>query len=138
MAERVIRQLVSDLSGEDIKPGKGRTVSFSFDGADYTIDLTDKEFAAFQKAVSPYADSATKVRMARRSRSARPQRSAQNLSDVRHWAKANGYNVSDRGRIAQEVVAAFEAANLAVPTASRSSTCSPSGNVVALHGARGA
>ncbi|WP_425269015.1 Lsr2 family DNA-binding protein [Gordonia lacunae] len=28
-----------------------------------------------------------------------------------HWAKANGYEIGDRGRIPVEIVAAFEAAH---------------------------
>lgn len=111
MAERVIRQLVSDLSGEDIKPGKGRTVSFSFDGATYTIDLTDKEFTAFEKVLAPYTGKGSKVRAARGARSEGTKGGKPDLAAVRAWAKSNGYTVSDRGRIAQEIVSAFKAAN---------------------------
>ena len=52
MAQRVITQLVSDLSGDEIVDGKGETIEFSYRGASYTIDLTEKEAAAFDKAVA--------------------------------------------------------------------------------------
>ena len=33
------------------------------------------------------------------------------LSDVRSWARENGYQVSDRGRVSSEVIAAYEKAH---------------------------
>jgi hypothetical protein len=38
-------------------------------------------------------------------------RSASNTSDVRSWARSHGYSVNDRGRVASEVLAAYEAAH---------------------------
>ena len=60
MASRVITQLISDLSGEVIKDGKGETVQFSYRGSSYAIDLTDKEAAGFDKAIATYLENATK------------------------------------------------------------------------------
>ena len=45
MSQRVITQLVSDLTGEEIEDGEGRTVTFGLEGAEYSIDLTDDEAA---------------------------------------------------------------------------------------------
>jgi hypothetical protein len=50
MAQRVITQLVSDLSGGEIADGRGETIELSYRGANYSIDLTDKEAAGFDKA----------------------------------------------------------------------------------------
>ena len=47
----------------------------------------------------------------------RPQRcplrggKRRNLSDIREWARKNGYKVSDRGRISSEVQAAYDKAH---------------------------
>ena len=43
MAKRVIEQLVSDLSGKDIKDGEGETVKFSIGSTSYEMDLTEAE-----------------------------------------------------------------------------------------------
>src|SRR3712207_9036169 len=61
MAQRTIVQLVSDLSGDEMQDGEGRTVEFSVDGSSYTIDLTDKEAAGFDKALAMYVEHATKT-----------------------------------------------------------------------------
>nr|WP_330359970.1 histone-like nucleoid-structuring protein Lsr2 [Mycobacteroides abscessus] len=37
--------------------------------------------------------------------------SKEQLAAIRQWARKNGYEVSDRGRIKAEVVEAFEAAH---------------------------
>jgi hypothetical protein len=41
MAQKVSTHLVDGLTGDTIKDGKGRTVAFGFDGANYEINLTD-------------------------------------------------------------------------------------------------
>ena len=61
MAQRTIVQLVSDLSGDEMQAGEGRTVEFAVDGTSYTIDLTDKEAAGFDKALAMYVEHATKT-----------------------------------------------------------------------------
>jgi nucleoid-associated protein Lsr2 len=37
--------------------------------------------------------------------------SKHDLSDVRSWARENGFQVSDRGRVSSEVIAAYEKAH---------------------------
>ena len=115
LAQRVITQLVSDLSGDEVVEGKGETVEFSYRGTSYTIDLTDKEAAGFDKAIAMYIEHATRVSSPRR-RTAAPVpsgtgRSRGELQNIRAWARENGYEVSERGRIKTEVVEAYHAAN---------------------------
>ena len=97
---------------DDIDGGKAeQTVRFAFDGHQYEIDLSKKNANALSKALKPYLDSARKVR-APRARASATRRSAQhqvNLSEVRAWAKSNGYDISDRGRIPAAVMEAFQA-----------------------------
>jgi hypothetical protein len=119
MAQRTIVQLVSDLSGDEMQAGEGRTVEFSVDGTSYTIDLTDKEAAGFDKALAMYVEHATKTSggsPAGRKRSSSAVRSGSGrskdeLSNIRAWAQANGHKVSERGRIKQDVLDAYHAAN---------------------------
>lgn len=114
MAKRTIEVLTSDLSGDEMKPGEGRTIEFSVDGKDYSIDLTDKEAAGFDKAIAMYVEHATKLG-GRRSvggssrRSGGSGRSKEELADARAWLKQNGHQVSDRGRIKQELLDIYDA-----------------------------
>jgi hypothetical protein len=118
MAQRTIVQLVSDLSGDEMKAGEGRTIEFSVDGASYTIDLTDKEATAFDKALAMYIEHATRTGggtgARKRSGAAAKSgsgRSKDELANIRAWAQANGHQVSERGRIKQDVLDAYHAAN---------------------------
>src|ERR687889_22332 len=119
MAQRTIVQLVSDLSGDEMQAGEGRTVEFSVDGTSYTIDLTDKEAAGFDKALAMYIEHATKTssssaggrKRASSSANSTSGRSKSELANIRAWAQSNGYQVSERGRIKQDVLNAYHAAN---------------------------
>jgi hypothetical protein len=105
MAQRVITQLVSDLSGDEIAAGKGESIEFSYRGASYSIDLTDKEAAGFDKAIALYLEHATKTGGRRRSAGSKGDYSAK---DVRVWAKGQGIDVPERGRIPGEILEQYK------------------------------
>lgn len=113
MAERIVRQLIDDLDGSEISDGGGERVEFSVRGVDYQIDLSNANIAKLDKALKPYVDAAAKVRGrgTRRVKSteAKAASTKERLSAIREWARKNGHEVSDRGRIKAEVVEAFEA-----------------------------
>src|SRR5664279_3791674 len=90
------------------------TVHFAFGGTSYEIDLSKANTRAFEKLISVYVGHARKVRGARSTSRAKPAaqpKPKQDLAAIREWAKAAGYQVSDRGRIAAAVVQAYEEAN---------------------------
>lgn len=95
---------------DDLDGGKAdRTVTFSYDGVNYEIDLSKKNANALDKAVSPYLNAARKVRRSRtRATASAGKRS--DLAEIRAWAKANGHDLSDRGRIPAAVTEAYDAA----------------------------
>ena len=115
MAEVVVRKLVDDIDGTEIADGAGERVEFSFRGVGYQIDLTASNATKFEKALKPYIDAAAKVRGGGRGRQAKASASAKSspeqLSAIREWARKNGHEVADRGRIKAEIVEAFEAAH---------------------------
>lgn len=84
-------------------------VIFGFEGNQYEIDLSKSNARTFERAMKPYIDAARKVRGSRRSPARGRGGSRRDLASIREWAKANGHNVSDRGRIARDVVAAYDA-----------------------------
>jgi len=115
LAKKVIEivELTDDLDG-----GKAdTTVEFVWDGTPLEIDLSKKNAAAFHKLIKPYLEVARKAKTAstrsprgpKRAVAAAPSR-RNDLEDVRQWANANGFTVSARGRIANEVLAAYDSA----------------------------
>jgi hypothetical protein len=115
MATETFTRLIDDLDGTKAE----RTVDFAWDGVGYSIDLSKKNVAALQKALQPFV-AAARVTPAQPSGKGRgrttPGGSARagarkrgDAAAVRDWARANGYTVSDRGRIGADIVAAYEA-----------------------------
>jgi hypothetical protein len=107
-------ELVDDLDGKPIPKGKGETVEFGLDGTGYAIDLSEKNAAKLRETFGRYVDAARKVGgRARRGRGGggRGKTDPEQLKAIREWAKANGHEVSDRGRIPASVVEAYEAAH---------------------------
>ena len=117
MARRIVHQLVDDIDGTLLEVGEGETVLFSLDGVAYEIDLTDENAAALRGALERYTNAARTVSSTRATSAAasngrkRRRSGQQDYSDVREWAKKNGYQVSDRGRVPASVLEAYEAAH---------------------------
>jgi len=109
MAQKVNIVLVDDLDGTEAT----ETVSFGLDGTTYEIDLNDANAAALREALSGYVGHARKVAGGgrRTRRSSAGSSSASNTKDVREWAKAQGMEVSERGRISADVQQAYDAAH---------------------------
>ena len=110
MAQKVNIVLVDDLDGTEAT----QTVTFGLDGTTYEIDLNDANAASLREALSGYVGHARKVagggRRTRRS-SGSSSSSSSNTKDVREWAKAQGMEVSERGRISADVQQAYDAAH---------------------------
>jgi hypothetical protein len=111
MAQKVHIVLVDDLDGSEAT----ESVSFGLDGTSYEIDLNDANAAALRKALSGYVGHARKVGAARRSgRKASPAAATTDgasAKEIRDWARSNGYDVPDRGRVSADVRQAFDAAH---------------------------
>lgn len=109
MAQKVITKLVDDIDGTEIKQG-GETVRFAVDGVSYEIDLSDRNAKKLRDSFSVYVEHGRRL-SGRRSGAASPAPKARSdrsqLSAMRQWARDNGYNVSDRGRISKEIQSAY-------------------------------
>jgi hypothetical protein len=110
MAQRVVTQLISDLSGDELPAGEGETIAFSYRGISYTIDLTDKEAKGFDKSIAMYLEHAIKVGGRRKSSSTASSTSDYSAKEVRAWAKDNNIDVPERGRIPADVIEQYKAA----------------------------
>ncbi len=112
VAQKVQILLVDDLDGGEAD----QTVEFALDGTSYEIDLTDASAASLRDAFAQYIGAGRKVSGRRGGRGrARGARSGggdgPSASDMREWARSNGYEVSDRGRVSAEVRKAYDAAH---------------------------
>ena len=111
MAKQTTVTITDDLDGS----ANAKEVSFSLDGRSWVIDLSAKNRTALEKALKPYIAKATEQRGgSRRGKSARSSsrsKSRADLGAVREWARSNGHEVSDRGRVSAEIQKAYDAAH---------------------------
>jgi hypothetical protein len=110
MAQKVNIVLVDDLDGNDAD----ETVSFALDGKDYEIDLNSANAQKLRDALAPYTAHARRAAGSRsgggRGRRARSE-SGVPASEIREWARQNGWDVPERGRVSAEVREAYAAAH---------------------------
>jgi hypothetical protein len=113
MAQKVDVKYVDDLDGS----AAAGTVSFALDGKSYEIDLSDDNAARLRDALASFVAAARRSgASARRGRgqrvaaepgtSVRADREA--TAAIRAWARENGHEVSERGRIPKAVVEAYQ------------------------------
>jgi hypothetical protein len=99
MAKRIVETLVDDLDGSEAD----RTIAFSINGEGYAIDLSPANAEKFEAALAPFVDAARRTSSGRASggtrRRAAGGSSSGDTKDAREWLRANGQQVSDRGRI---------------------------------------
>ncbi len=111
MAQRVQTLFVSDISGEELGGG-GETVTFTYRGVDYEIDVSPDEGAGFDEAMAKYIQHGRRVGGRRQAQAAKsPGQGKGELDAIRSWARENGHQVSDRGRISKKVRDAYTAAH---------------------------
>ncbi len=115
---RKVQVILSDDLNENVPADE--TVSFSLDGTNYEIDLSDKNAEEMRNAFSRYVQAARKVGRGGGGRASGGGRSRatgggrmdrEQAGAIRDWARKNGHAVSDRGRIPASVVEAYEAAH---------------------------
>ncbi|MEP9362452.1 Lsr2 family protein [Nocardioides sp. CN2-186] len=108
MAQKVSIVLVDDLDGSEA----AETVTFGLDGTTYEIDLNDKNAAALREALAGYIGHGRKVGSGpRRGRKAAASSSGPSAAEIRDWARSNGHDVPDRGRVSADVRAAYDQAH---------------------------
>lgn len=110
MARKIIHDLVDDLDGDQA----AETITFALDGVTYEIDLSEENAAELRNQLAPYMRAGRKQRGQKTTR----RRSSDYLHTVRDWARANGYDVSPRGRIPTHILDAYANRNKHTPTIS--------------------
>jgi hypothetical protein len=134
-------EYVDDLDGISVDAESVDTVNFTYRGQEYSLVLTAKNGAQFDKDMARYITAAKKAqtrdaRAARKKPRSEPRQSTKpkaaprrepaasrktttaaatsspdRRQAIREWAVANGHNVSKRGRISAAIVDAYDAAH---------------------------
>jgi len=109
VVQKIQTVFIDDLDGSEAEG----TVRFGLDGAKYEIDLNAEHARALRDALARYVQAARRAGGGAR----RPTRSGRRAradgvdsTEVREWAKAQGIDVKDRGRVPAELVVKFKAA----------------------------
>jgi hypothetical protein len=114
--QKTVITKIDDLTGKEYE--EGETITFTFQGKAYEIDLNKRNAADFERKLSRYMEKGRKIRSDRpvgRTHHADDGRKIKHdrayVRTVRAWAQENGYDVSDRGRVPLSVYDAYEKAN---------------------------
>jgi hypothetical protein len=107
MAQRIQTLLIDDIDGGEA----AGTVRFGLDGTEYEIDLSAAHSDELRKALGQYLAHARQAGGTARS-AARSRRgsAAVDTAKVREWAKGQGIEVKDRGRVPADVIERYKTA----------------------------
>lgn len=107
MAQKVQTLYIDDIDGSEAEG----TVRFNLDGTDYEIDLNAAHSESLRSSLQTYIAHARKVGGTRRvAQSGRRGTSAIDTTAVRAWAKEQGIDIKERGRVPANVVEQYRAA----------------------------
>ena len=114
--------LIDDVEGGDAV----ETITFALDGVSYEIDLNEKNAQSMREALAPWVGHARKTtgrspaagrgsrgraRSGGASGGASDGGAGEDTAAVRVWARENGHQVNDRGRVSGTVLEAYRAAH---------------------------
>lgn len=107
MARKTQVILTDDIDGSDAT----ETVSFGIDGVAYEIDLNDDNAQQLRDQLSEWTAKARRVGGRRNTGTRRRAGSPSDARKIRAWARENGHEVSERGRVSKEIREAYNAAH---------------------------
>jgi hypothetical protein len=105
VASRTVLVLTDDTDGSEAQV----TVNFGLDGTRYEIDLSEANAKKLLGTLDPWMQAARKTG-GRKGRRRSETDGNVDVKAVREWAKQQGLNVSERGRVSAEVRQAYDKA----------------------------
>ncbi|WP_237771536.1 histone-like nucleoid-structuring protein Lsr2 [Kribbella sp. ALI-6-A] len=85
-------------------------MTFALDGNSYEIDLRNKNAIALRRVLAVYIEAGRPITN-RRGKKVTQTTVGADARTVKEWARANGYQVKDRGRVPADIRKAFDAVN---------------------------
>lgn len=111
MAQKVQVLLVDDIDGGEAD----ETVTFALDGKSYEIDLNSDNASKLRDALEDFVKAGRRTGRSSGGRGKSGRASAGSAGGdtpkIRAWAKENGYDVNERGRIPTNIQEAYKKAN---------------------------
>ena len=106
MAQQTQTLFVDDIDGSEAEG----TVRFSLDAADYEIDLSVEHREELHKTLAAYIAHARKIGAVRRSARGRRGARAAGTHKAREWAREQGIDIKDRGRVPAHILEQYRQA----------------------------
>ncbi|ONI90063.1 nucleoid-associated protein Lsr2 [Saccharothrix sp. ALI-22-I] len=111
MVQKTIVELIDDLDGG----AADESITFGLDGVEYTIDLSEGNARKLREVLEPFVGHARRAGGRKQRPTARTAVKAggdreQNQA-IREWARQEGHDVSERGRIPQGLIVRFQEAH---------------------------
>jgi hypothetical protein len=107
MAQKIQTLFIDDIDGGAAEG----TVRFGLDGTDYEIDLNAQHTEELRTVLANYVAHGRKARGTRRAfRGRRSGAGAVDTAKVREWARGQGFDIKERGRVPANVVEKYQAA----------------------------
>lgn len=99
--------MVDDIDGSTAD----HSVTFMFNGVSWEIDLSDEHYREMEEDFAKWETYARRSGGRARTRRTTSGGSSAESAKIREWARSQGIEVSDRGRIPAAVRKQYEAAN---------------------------
>jgi hypothetical protein len=108
MAQKIQTLFIDDIDGGEAEG----TVRFAIDGSEFEIDLNSKHSNELRSTLDTYISHARRVGSAPRRPGARGVRKPASVDTgaVRTWARQQGIEIKERGRVPASVVEQYQAA----------------------------
>lgn len=106
MAQQVSVLLLCDLHGGDVEAVE--TVSFGVGNSSYEIDVCAADAKELRSKLEPFIEHARRRTGGSARRPGRRAADRAHTAEIRSWAKEQGHQISERGRIPASVVAEYE------------------------------
>ncbi|WP_432190518.1 histone-like nucleoid-structuring protein Lsr2 [Streptomyces sp. Tue6028] len=109
MAQKIVTVYTDDLTGAESE--EVQTHTFSLDGVNYEIDLESDNYDKLFEALAPFINKGRKL--GRSVGAGRPRKASTNgpsAEELRAWARENGHQVNDRGRVPVSIREAYQKA----------------------------
>lgn len=105
MALKTVVTHTDDLDGT----AADQTVTFALDNVEYEIDLASTNATALRESLSKYINAGRRVGGSSHIRTQGTVRTdREQLDAIRRWARENGYDVAERGRISRAAREAYD------------------------------
>lgn len=107
MAKKVFTHILDDIDGSE----DAESLTFSYGSKSYEIDLSAANKKKLEDALAPFIEAGRSNGGGRSNSGSSRAKSRSDLAAVRAWAKDNGHDVSERGRVPASVLDAYDAAH---------------------------